>query len=125
MKNSNVPIVGYKRYKLNLVSQEITNGKGKIMKQRYDGRGTLITNLVDNDGKQRTVNVRDLVENTVSSLEITEGSALILSEVLLAYYELMTSEMREVGLMDVAKKVRESVPQLELLEIGRILSRIH
>ena len=125
MKNSNVPIVGFKRYKLNLVSQEIINGKGKIMKQRYDGRGTLITNLVDNDGKQRTVNVRDLVENTVSSLEITEGSALILSEVLLAYYEIMTSEMREVGLMDVAKKVRESVPQLELLEIGRILSRIH
>ena len=125
MKNSNVPIVGYKRYKLNLVSQEITNGKGKIMKQRYDGRGTLITNLVDNDGKQHTVNVRDLVENTVSSLEITEGSALILSDVLMAYYEIMTSEMREVGLMDVAKKVRESVPQLELLEIGRILSRIH
>ena len=95
------------------------------MKQRYDGRGTLITNLVDNDGKQRTVIVRNLVENTVSSLEITEGSALILSDVLMAYYEVMTPEMREVGLMDVARKVRESVPQLELLEIGRILSRIH
>ena len=125
MKDSNVPIVGFNRYKLNLISQEITNGRGKIMKQRYDGRGTLITNLVDNDGKQRTVIVRNLVENTVSSLEITEGSALILSDVLMAYYEVMTPEMREVGLMDVSRKVRESVPHLEILEIGRILSRIH
>ena len=125
MENINVPIMGFKRYSLNLVTHEITNGRNKIMSQRYDGRGTLITNLVNNNGKQKTVNVYDLVENTIASLEITEGSTLILAEVLLTYYSIINSEIREIGLMDVSAMVHEHVPGLSKLEIGRILSKIH
>ena len=95
------------------------------MSQRYDGRGTLITNLVNNNGKQKTVNVYDLVENTIASLQIVEGTALILSDVLMAYYRIITPEMKEAGLMDVAFLVNEQVPELSKLEIGRILQKIH
>jgi hypothetical protein len=121
----NVPIDGFKKYSINTITHEITNGRGKIIKQRLDNRGTLITNLVDDSGKQRTVRITQLVEKVYSSLENKESSDAILREVLVTYYKLFDDDFKYNTLQDMSKEVAKHVHGIDIVEIGKIINKIY
>ena len=124
MSKFNVPIPQFGRYKLDLITQVITNKWGNVVSARTDKRGTVITNLLDDDGKQRTVNYSDMVCNTFNSIDIEPVTDSILSTVLRAYYDLITPETKDMALIEVSKLVQTQVPVVDILEIGRILAKL-
>jgi hypothetical protein len=124
LKEFNVPISGFKKYNLNLLNQEITNGRGKVMKVRRDKRGTLITNLVADNGKQTTVVVKKIVKKTLQSLGKWEGSDVILSEVLVAYYNRIEYGIRNMKLIEASMNIKNELKNIPLSDIGRIIMKL-
>ena len=125
MNKFNVPIPGFGKYKMNLITQEITNKWDNEVKVRYDRRGQLITNILDDQGKQRTVVFSDLVGNTFNSLTFETRSDAILPRVLVAYHHIFDDTTKSLSLQEVSRTVSGMCEGISVVEVGHILLKIH
>jgi len=118
-----VPIIGFERYRINIVTHKIVNSRGKEVKARLDSRGTLIVNLNDKTGKQRTVVMSKLVEKMHRSLLNKEEKEDTLTRVLMVYYNLYNDSFSSYTLQHKSKEVKKQIPDVDISEIGIILNR--
>ena len=118
-----MPIPGFKGYEMSLVTQEITNKWGRPVKKRHDSRGRLVVSLTKDNGNRTVASVRQLAEKTVKLLCVRKEQDGILPKVLVAYYQLLDTDIASLTLQQQANAVKKDVPELDVLEIGRILSK--
>ena len=119
-----MPIPGFKGYEISLITHKITNKWGKTVKQRHDSRGRLIVSLTKDNGQRTVASVRQLAEKTVKILWVRNEQDSILPKVLVAYYKRLDTGIDTLSLQDKANAVKMDVPELDVLEIGRILSKL-
>ena len=119
-----MPIPGFKGYEISLITQKITNKWGRTVKQRHDSRGRLIVSITKDNGKRTVASVRQLAEKTVKILWVRNEQDSILPKVLVAYYNKLDNGIDTLSLQDKANAVKIEVSDVEILEIGRILSKL-
>ena len=122
------PIPGFSRYEYDLLTGEIISKSGKSIEKRVDkrpGRGQTVVSLHSDSGSRSTVSFPNLVEKTLRSLMIKKRTDAILPKVLVSYYEKLDAEFKNLSLIQVSKAVHKDLPNTEILEIGRILNKIH
>ena len=65
-----MPIPGFSKYKLNLITHEITNKWGKRVKTRHDSRGKLVVSITRDNGmrtvKRLSILIKWVVDETFS-----------------------------------------------------------
>ena len=118
-----MPIPGFKGYKISLITHKITNKWGRTVKQRHDSRGRLIISITKDSGQRTVASVRNLAEKVVKIQHIRNEQDGILPTVLVAYYNKLDTNFGSLSLQDKANALKIDFPELDVLEIGRILSK--
>ena len=119
-----MPIPGFKGYEISLITHKITNKWGRTVKQRHDSRGRLIVSITKDNGKRTVASVRQLAEKVVEIQHIRKEQDGILPKVLVAYYQLLDTDISSLTLQQQANAVKKDVPELDVLDIGRILTKL-
>ena len=128
MKNVRAEIPGFGRYKLDLFTQDIVSKNGNVIKIRVDSRSkntVPIITLCKNNGVRSTVKYVDLVKKTLESLVFTTVTASNTADVLLSYYNNISPEFSQLPLLEMSKLIKDELPNIDILEIGRIVQKMH
>ena len=119
-----MPIPGFKGYEISLITHKITNKWGRTVKQRHDSRGRLIISITKDNGQRTVASVRQLAEKVVEIQHIRIEQDSILPKVLVAYYRQLDNGIGSLSLQMKANAVKIDLPELDVLDIGRILSKL-
>ena len=120
-----MPIPGFKGYKISLITHKITNKWDRPVKQRHDSRGRLIVSITKDNGQRTVASVRQLAEKVVEIQHIKKEQDSILPKVLVSYYQQLDTGIGSLSLQDKANAVKIDLPELDVLDIGRILSKLN
>ena len=122
MKNQGVQIEGFSKYRINTLTHEIYNKHDSLMRPNIDARGRLRINLMSDDGKRKTVVIKDLIRKMGVTTGIIPPKASIEHQIVMCYYDNINSETGLLSVIEWSELIREHVTEANLLHIGRTLN---
>ena len=122
MKKQGVQIEGFSKYHIDILTHEIYNKYNTLMRPNIDARGRLRINLVSDDGKRKTVVIKDLIRKMGVTTGIIPPKASIEHQIVVCYYDNIDSDTGSLSVLEWSELIREQVSEANLLHIGRIIN---
>ena len=124
MKKQGVQIDGFSKYHIDTLTHEIYNKHDSLMRPNIDARGRLRINLVSDDGKRKTVVIKDLIRKMGVTTGIIPPKASIEHQIVLCYYDKIDSNTDLLSVLEWSELINEELPEATVLLIGRTINRL-
>ena len=119
MKNNDRQIPEFSNYTIDVLTHEVRNSKGRLIRACYDKRNRSNVKITSDEGKRKTVVIKDLIRKMGVTTGILPPKASIEHQIVTRYYDKIDENTRKLSILSWSELLHKELPGLTIVAIAR------